>query len=226
MTTNTGGKRPPRRLSHYLERTEELRQIADLRSTDRVLDVGCAEGLIALEVAGSVGHVHGIDTSRSRIAAAIRDAAERQIPNATFEVASVVDYELEPETWDVSLFMCVWGKAVTGDDSRTIGAAELGRLLRATRRQVVIRTGVQHERRAEPKLEEILALCDRHSFDALCFSQTAEDEVAVNANTIIANRRGSGARTGRLPVLALMPTSMLTDHPVVRSSASSTEDVA
>jgi hypothetical protein len=93
-------------------------------------------------------------------------ANERGISNATFEVGSVFDYPLEPLSLDVVLFMAVWGKT---DNKKTVGGDELARILAAARRQIVMRVGVQRYARKESRLEEILEVCDRSGFDALCF---------------------------------------------------------
>jgi hypothetical protein len=187
-----------------------------------VLEVGCAEGLITLEVARLVERAHGIDVHPSRVAEANRLAAERGLPNATFEPASVVDYAFEPLSYDVALFMAVWGKGA--DDrhpTRTVGANELRRILGATRRQLVMRVGVQQQPRLEPRLEEILDVCEESDFDALCFSRPARKRESGEAggNILIANRRGTDARVGELPTLALIPTSRLAGHPVAAARA-------
>jgi hypothetical protein len=119
----------------------------------------------------------------------------------------------------VILFLAVWGKPLGG--GRTVGAAHLRRILRATRRQLIIRVGVQKEPSKESRLGEILALCDQEGFDALCFSRPRDEtEVFTRGNLIVAHRRGADARAGRLPPLALVPTELLVDDPIVRSATS------
>jgi hypothetical protein len=173
---------------------DDIRQLADLRRTDHVLDIGCAEGLTTLEVAKVV-----------------------ELPNATFEPASVADYPFEPLSYDVTLLMSVWDKPA--DDrgtTRTVGPDELRRILGATRRQFVMRVDVQQVG-LEGRLEEILDACEQSDFDALCFSRAGRKRGTgeTAGNLLIANRRGTDARVGELPRLALIPISRLTDHPVV-----------
>jgi SAM-dependent methyltransferase len=201
----TAGKgRPPRRALALI-------RVGDLRPTDHVLDVGCADGEVALEVAGLVEHVHGIDIRPDRAQRAVERAAERGIGNAGFEVSSIQDYPLQPDSWDVTLFMRVWGK---GSPASHVQDAELERVLRATRRQAIVQAG---KRRAERRLHRIFAIFDEQGFDAAWF---------VELNLIVANRRGAGARIGALPERVAIPgpagvrlvrTTSVPNHPVAQS---------
>jgi len=184
-----------------------------------VLDVGCAEGRITLEVALAVAEAKGFDVSAERVAEAARLAAERGIENATFDVGSIDDYPLAPGSFDVTLFLAVWGKPLGG--GRTVGATHLRRILQATRRQLIVRVGVQKEPSKERRLAEILALCGEEGFDALCFSRARDDsEAFTRGNLLVAHRRGTDARAGDLPPLVLVPTELLSEDPIVRSAAS------
>jgi SAM-dependent methyltransferase len=193
-------------LGRLPKRANAVLRFADLRPTDHVLDVGCADGLIALQLARWVERVHGFDISPTRVARASRSAAEAGVENATFEVRSVQDFPFEPLSWDVTLFMRVWGK---GSGAKSVGAQDLARILRATRRQLIVLANVHRFIDAEPLLAQILDVCDRSEFDALCSSRP---------NLIIANRRGTDARLGEVPKLAIVPTATLLDHPVVMSA--------
>jgi SAM-dependent methyltransferase len=186
------------------KRAEALRRVADLRPTDRVLDVGCADARIALEVAPWVEHVHGIDASADRVATASRLAAERGIRNTTFETTKVQEYAFEPLSWDITLFMRVWGK---GNRPKPVDADDFARTLRATRRQLVAEAGIM---RVERRLREILDICDHEGFDAAAF---------LDPHMVIANRRGTDARIGELPAFIIVSTSSLVDHPLIKSRA-------
>ena len=169
---------------------------------------------MALEVARLVAQVHGFDRSASRIEHAMALAEKRSIPNATFEVASIEDVRLEPESWDVTLFLAVWGKRTLAG-RRAVGARELARLLQATRRQLIARVGLQKDERREANLLEILDVCDTSGFDALGFNRPLHEGRSLRGNLLVANRRGAGARPGELPPVALVPTARLTEHPIV-----------
>jgi SAM-dependent methyltransferase len=183
-------------IANLQERVDEVLQFADLRPTDHVLDAGCAEGLITLELAQHVERIHGFDLSKLRIRTARRYAEERGIQNATFQVDSVIGYPVEPLSYDVTLFFGVWG-------SEGVGFAELDNLLKATRRQLFARIQLNGNRSRVAPLYEV---CDRNDFDVLCFP----------GKIVIALRRGTDARVPLLPAVALVPTTMLADHPVVR----------
>jgi SAM-dependent methyltransferase len=179
-------------------RVSEILRHADLRPTDHVLDAGCAEGLITLELAQHVEHVHGFDISAVRIEEAKRLAEERAIANATFEVESVIGYPVEPLSYDVTIFAGVWG-------SKGVGFAEIDNLLKGTRRQLLAHIQVAENRERVPPMFEV---GDRNGFDVLCFP----------GKIVIAVRRGSGCRIPHLPGVALVPTAFLAEHPIVREA--------
>jgi hypothetical protein len=194
-----GSKRPFYRTSELAgvsKRVSEILRLADLRPTDHVLDVGCAEGLITLELAKHVEHAHGFDLSAVRIAEAERLAKERGIANATFEVESVIGYPVEPLSYDVTIFAGVWG-------SRGVGFVELDNLLGATRRQLLALIDLRDNRKRVPPIYEV---CDQRGFDVLCFP----------GKVVIAVRRGVGCRVPELPAVALVPTTALAAHSIVR----------
>lgn len=60
-----------------------------------VLDVGCGPGTWALQLAPKVKSVHGLDIAPAFIEHANKAAAEKNLPNASFEVASFMEYQTE-----------------------------------------------------------------------------------------------------------------------------------
>jgi 2-polyprenyl-3-methyl-5-hydroxy-6-metoxy-1,4-benzoquinol methylase len=84
-----------------LRTLEEVKKY--LMRGDRVLDFGCADGTISLEIAGNVKEVCGIDISPGMIGAAKRKAAERKTGNACFLPVTIFDDRLKMESFDVIL---------------------------------------------------------------------------------------------------------------------------
>lgn len=78
-----------------IEKTRTL-----LNESDVVLDIGCATGEIGLEIANSVKHVHGIDTSTEMIDKAKRKAEERNINNVEFDCIDINTQSIKRESYD------------------------------------------------------------------------------------------------------------------------------
>lgn len=79
---------------------------ASPRPGDRVLDVACGTGLVALEAAQAVGpsgRVVGIDLSDRMVAAAQRAADERRLPNAGFARMDAERLALPDAGFDVAI---------------------------------------------------------------------------------------------------------------------------
>ena len=64
---------------------------------DRVLDVGCGEGMLALDLADRAGQVVGLDVHEPTIEVARRDAARG---NITYVVGDLLTADLEPGSFD------------------------------------------------------------------------------------------------------------------------------
>lgn len=192
---------------------QDVISMADLRPTDQVLDVGCAEGLIALEVAKYVAHVDGLEIEPIRVQEAKRIAGERGVSNVDFAVGSVVDAQYEPNSYDVILFLEVLGKPT---DSGQVDLDDLAKLLRVTRRQIVVRIGLQKTLmagvRGSISLAQILSKMDECGFDAICFARRE----GAFGNMIIGNRRGTDAKIKKAPPILLVPTEFQREHPCLR----------
>jgi SAM-dependent methyltransferase len=74
-----------------------------LSASDLVLDYGCATGEKALELAGHVKKIQGIDISSKMVAAASMNAVERKIQNVDFTQATIFDKRFEQESFDAIL---------------------------------------------------------------------------------------------------------------------------
>jgi ubiquinone/menaquinone biosynthesis C-methylase UbiE len=74
-----------------------------LKPTDVVMDCGCATGSIALEIAGGVREVRGIDISSRMIELARNKALDREVSNAAFIHSTIFDSNLKKDSFNVIL---------------------------------------------------------------------------------------------------------------------------
>jgi ubiquinone/menaquinone biosynthesis C-methylase UbiE len=72
-----------------------------LKASDSVLDYGCGTGTKALELAGCVKRIQGIDISSKMIERAKRKAVENKIENVDFTHAIIFDERYKRESFDV-----------------------------------------------------------------------------------------------------------------------------
>ncbi len=80
---------------------DALRDAAQLRGTERVLDIGTGTGHTALAVAPGADHVIGIDLTPQMLDQARQLAEERQISNVTFEEGNAQQLAYEDDSFDV-----------------------------------------------------------------------------------------------------------------------------
>jgi len=114
----------------------ELIAQASLAPGDRVLDVACGTGLVALAAAKTIGprgSVLGIDLSATMVDAAQRRAHEAQASNATFARMDAEKLDLPDAVFDVVL--CALGLMYV-PDSR-LAVREMHRVLRPGGRMVL-----------------------------------------------------------------------------------------
>ncbi|MFN3199449.1 MAG: class I SAM-dependent methyltransferase [Bradymonadia bacterium] len=62
-----------------------------MRAEDVVLDIGCGTGSLALRLADSGGHLHGLDISKEMIRIARGKATDQQVGNVSFHVGPFDD---------------------------------------------------------------------------------------------------------------------------------------
>lgn len=118
------------------QRWGDLDRIADLRPTDRLLDLGCAEGLVTMEAAKKVKHATGVELVPYRCDNARKIAAERGIDNVEFIKGSY--FSAVNGTYDVILMMGVYG------GKKLIGPKELSKFLGISRRKMYVSIDTRH----------------------------------------------------------------------------------
>jgi len=98
MAESFGGhKLPTFEEDHFLR----LLQKHNMLSKDSlVLDIGCGTGQYALAMAGHCKGVVGIDFSPSMVEIAKQKAAEKNIPNASFQWADWHELDLKKQEWE------------------------------------------------------------------------------------------------------------------------------
>lgn len=77
--------------------------IPQIKPNMKILDIGCGPGSITLDLASLVpqGTIVGIDLSETAINSAKELVQKRNVDNATFEVANVLNLPYEDETFDI-----------------------------------------------------------------------------------------------------------------------------
>ncbi len=192
------------------ERWSDVEYLADLRSEDTVFDVGCAEGLLTLEVASMVASVHAIESDDARYEKATRVLAET--PNVTLEHASIDEINLTTK-YDVVLFLGVLHHLEPESHQHV-----LEKLCSVTGRQLVIRTPIQNfrdrwdnlsvqaevvERERVNRLQMIVDTCQRRDLKTHVFATNN----LKNGNLIISNRMSEDIfHKDRYPPLSLSIT--------------------
>jgi 2-polyprenyl-3-methyl-5-hydroxy-6-metoxy-1,4-benzoquinol methylase len=102
LSANTYDKTEEKRFEPiHLKTLENTKKY--LNDSDIVLDYGCATGTKALELAGHVQKIHGIDISSKMIEAAKRKAVERNIENVDFAQTTLFDERYKTESFDAIL---------------------------------------------------------------------------------------------------------------------------
>jgi ubiquinone/menaquinone biosynthesis C-methylase UbiE len=119
----------------------ELRQktidLAQLRPSDQVLDVGCGTGTLAIGVQerlGAAGHVFGIDPAPEQIARARAKAARRQLP-IDFRIGMIEQLPFPDQSFDVVLRTIMMHHLP--DDLKQRGLREIARVLKVGGRLVI-----------------------------------------------------------------------------------------
>ena len=131
----------------------ELRQktinLARIQPSEKVLDVGCGTGTLAIEVARSVGKaglVVGIDPSTQQIAWASSKAARRNLP-VQFQIGVIEQLPFPDQTFDVVLSSLMMHHLPA--PLKRQGLAEISRVLKPGGRLVIADFKLKKERKGQ-----------------------------------------------------------------------------
>ncbi len=132
----------------------ELRQrtadLARIQPGEKILDVGCGTGTLAMEVAlrvGAKGRVFGIDPGEQQIARARSKAARRSL-SIEFQVGVIEHLDFPDQTFDVVLSTIMMHHL--SDTLKRQGLAEIARVLKPGGRLVIADFKRPEERPAQP----------------------------------------------------------------------------
>lgn len=101
-------------------------EAAAVQPGERVLDIGCGTGSLALALGPVAGTVLGVDISAPQLEVARRRAAEAGLSNVEFVEADAQVYEFEPESFDAAVSRF----GVMFFDDPAAAFANIGRALR------------------------------------------------------------------------------------------------
>lgn len=120
-----------------------------LCSSDKVLDIGCATGKLAMEI-GKIAHrVHGIDISPNMIAYAKENAQEAQMSNLSYEVAAWSEVSLKEKAWEKKFDWVIASMTPGVQDLAT-----LKKMTEASRKHCFISTFVERTNSIEEQLKK------------------------------------------------------------------------
>jgi ubiquinone/menaquinone biosynthesis C-methylase UbiE len=136
-----------RKLRELRQRTADL---AHIKPGEKVLDVGCGTGSLAMEVeprVGATGQVFGIDPGAQQITRARSKAARHSLP-IEFQVGVIEHLDFPDQTFDVVLSTIMMHHL--SDSLKRQGLAEIARVLKPGGRLVIADFKRQEERPAQP----------------------------------------------------------------------------
>ncbi len=132
---------------------QQLRQktiyLASLQPGERVLDVGCGTGTLALEAArqiGTAGRVVGIDPSKQQITRARSKATRHNVPVA-FQIGVIEQLAFSDQTFDVVLSTLMMHHLQSS--LKRQGLAEIARVLKPGGRLVIADFKPKQERQGQ-----------------------------------------------------------------------------
>jgi len=169
QTTNNEGN------VNFADRWNDLNKILDLNQNDTVLDVGCAEGLISIEVAKKVKFVEAFDKEPYRIKQAINNA--NGCKNINFVTSSYSNYTYK--TYDKVLCLGVYKPNKDGTaNPKKERAKALDRIFASCTQQLYLRIPVISDKVDKSwgvSDIEILKIANKNNFDLVYRSEPRYD---------------------------------------------------
>ncbi len=123
--------------------------LAHIQPGEKVLDVGCGTGTLAIEVqqrVGAMGRVFGVDPGTQQIARARSKAARRNLP-IDFQIGVIEHLAFPDQTFDVVLSTLMMHHLP--DDLKRQGLAEIARVLKPGGRLVIADFKSKKERQGQ-----------------------------------------------------------------------------
>ena len=150
---------------------------AGLEAGDRVLDVGCGTGTLALaavEAVGPAGRVHGIDPAPEMIARA-KAKAKKAGAAIELEVGVIEALPLADQSIDVVLSTLMFHH-LPGDDLQRAGLAEIRRVLAPGGRLLIVDFGKPDELVAKAEAAGFAAITTGRLGPRLLFTMHAKQD--------------------------------------------------
>jgi ubiquinone/menaquinone biosynthesis C-methylase UbiE len=149
VKTYTEGKRAG-------ENVQPMIDAASPQKTDRVLDVACGAGLVALAFAPHVAQVTGVDLTEEMVDLARRHAAERKLTNVDFKVGDAEALPAGPGAYDIVTCRSAFHSFKNAEKA----LHEMARVLAAKGRIVVYDLVTSEDASKAARHNEIMALRD------------------------------------------------------------------
>jgi SAM-dependent methyltransferase len=156
----------------FADRWNDLKEILEITNNDTVLDVGCAEGLISIEVSKTAKIVDAFDVEPYRIIQAKENAKKARRNNINFRVSSYEDYAYK--SYDIVLLLGVYHKI----KSKNRREQSLNSMFTQCQKQFYIRVPVISDSVSDQvgiHTEEIETVADKQGFELVFKSDPRYD---------------------------------------------------